>query len=56
MEEFVQSGGNTVGGASQIYVKNNPMVIPNAVEEEPEEDKFLTPKEKMQRKKERQIQ
>ena len=51
MEEFVINGGNTIGD-KQLYVKNKPDVIPQA---EAEDWSKLTPKERMQKRKELEI-
>ncbi len=48
MEEFVLTGGKTIGAGKGLYVKNTPTVIPQA---QMEDWSKLTAKEKMKRRK-----
>ena len=72
MIEFVNSGGMTIGGPNRIYIKNAPVVKPvqefqqqqyvsqgspqTGPRDNDDEFKHLTPKERMAKKKEMEVQ
>lgn len=60
MIEFVNSGGITIAGSKGLYIKNAPIVIqpskPTTIFDEDAQFQSLTPKERMQKKKELETQ
>jgi len=60
MIDFVNSGGITIAGSKGLYIKNAPIVIqpskPVTTFDEDAQFQSLTPKERMQKKKELETQ